>query len=314
MIGGLPGAVEDPGVGAVVEVLLDGLLADAVSPDPDGAAATTDASALAAHREHRVAWYGDLVGALRVPASSVAGVRAALLPRDHARPVTLVVDTAAADPGADLAAYTLLLDDDRVEVRGVELPLPGAPSPAEAARRALATLHVSVPAWFVVPPLPGWEAARDVIAEDVAPLLPPETDLAGAARLLRHAVDRELPFAVTAGELPLVTGPGAAGVGLLNLLGAVRAALNGAAPDELAAVLASTAEDPLAAAARRMSDADAAVVRAFLPAVTCPSIRRTVSDLEAAGPDRLRRRLIRVTAPGAGRENHPQGRRPTPEE
>ena len=66
-------------------------------------------------------------------------------------------------------------------------------------------------------------------------------------------------------------------------MGAVRAALNGAEVDDVAAVLASHATDPLSAAARRMSDADAAVVRAFLPLVSCPSARRTVTELELLG-------------------------------
>jgi hypothetical protein len=179
------------------------------------------------------------------------------------------------------------VDDDRVEVAGVELPLPRAAEPALAARAALAALNVSVPAWFVVPPEAGWLPALEVLAQDgaesVALHVPgaPADGFAGAAAVLRRAVDLDVAVAVTAGELPVVTD--ATGCGLLNLLGAVRAALNGADTHEVAAVLAATSPAPLAAAARRMSDADAAVVRAFLPTVTCPSVRSVVEDLEALG-------------------------------
>ena len=88
-------------------------------------------------------------------------------------------------------------------------------------------------------------------------------------------------MSVTSGELPAVTDP--TGCGVLNLLCAVRAALNGADEPEVAAVLACTTDAPLASAARRLSDSDAAVVRAFLPTLTTPSVRDTVQSLESMG-------------------------------
>jgi hypothetical protein len=298
---GLPGAADDPGAGPVVEVLFDGLLADvmpdrvvrprtAPPPPPDDSAVSIERAvaeeALAAHREHCAAWYGDLIGPLRVPAAATADVVAALQPRDHAMRITLVPAPGTEDPLADLrAARAILMDDDRVEVVGAELPLPAVEPPERAARAALAALDLSAPTWFVVPPEERWLPALDVLAEDGAENLalhvPAGAALGDVAVVLRHAVDRDLAVAVTAGELPVITG--AAGCGLLNLLGAVRAALNGAEAGQVAAVLAETRPEPLAAAARRMSDADAAVARSFLPTVTCPHVRQTVDDLAALG-------------------------------
>jgi hypothetical protein len=301
---GLPGATAAAGSGPVVETLVDGLLADPVplpppgpgGHEPDGGTVAIErphvADALATHRDHRASWYGDLLGPLRVPTPAVADVAAGLVARDHGMPVTLVPPPGSPDPLAELhAARALLIDDDRVQVTGVELPLPRAAEPALAARAALAALNVSVPAWFVVPPDTAWLPALDVLAEDGAESVAlhlggagaggPGDGWTGAAAVLRRAVDLDVAVAVTGGGLPVVTDD--SGCGLLNLLGAVRAALNGADVAEVAAVLAATTPEPLAAAARRMSDADAAVVRAFLPVVTCPSIRSVVEDLESLG-------------------------------
>jgi hypothetical protein len=305
VLSGLPGASDDPGTGPVVVTLVDGLLGDVVpvpaemgvagvsGGDTVGIARPHIADAVAAHRDHRASWYGDLLGPMRVPAASVRDVVAALVPRDHALPVTLVlpaepgsgpgsVPGSGGDPLAELhAARALLIDDERVEIVGVELPLPGGPEPASAARRALAALDVSVPAWFVVPPDVRWLPALDVLAEDGAEsvALHVGDDVAGAAAVLRRAVDLDVAVAATSGELPVVTDD--SGCGLLNLLCAVRAALNGAGPDEVTTVLTCRRSEPLCSAARRMSDADAAVVRAFLPVVTTPSVREVVAELES---------------------------------
>jgi hypothetical protein len=291
---GLPGAGH-LGTGPVVEPLLDDLLSDLVPPvrDVAGVPAETGAGpvaqALAAHREHHAAWYGDLIGPLRVPASATGSLLAALRPGDHALPIVLTPDPASDDLlGRLRAARTLLLDNHRVELVGVELPFAAADSAADAARLALDALDFTVPAWFMVRAEPGWEPAFDVLAQDgaesVALYLPaPDSPkiVTGVAAVLRALIDRELPYAVTDGLAGLVSTPG--GHGLLNLLCATRAALNGAETPELATILAETEIAPLASVARRMSEADAAIVRAFLPTVSVPSIRDLVEALEAAG-------------------------------
>jgi hypothetical protein len=292
---GLPGAAL-AGTGPVVEPLLDDLLSDlvpavpvAVPGMPLGAGVAPVARALAEHRDHHRAWYGDLIGPLRVPASATEALLGALLPGDHALPIVLTPDPASDNLLANLrTARALLLDNHRVELVGIELPFAAADSAADAARLALDALDFTVPAWFMVKAEPGWEPAFDVLAQDgaesVALYLPRPSSAAvfdGVAAVLRALIDRELPYAVTDGISGLVSTPN--GHGLLNLLCATRAALNGAEADELAAVLAEPSPDPLASAARRMSEADAAIVRAFLPTVSGPSIRELVDELVVEG-------------------------------
>src|SRR5689334_3999655 len=89
---GLPGS-DHPGTGPVVEPLLDGLLADVVQDDPE--------RSLSAHRDHRRAWYGDLVGPLWVPVSATEQVIYALHTSDAGLPV--VLSTGPAPDGDDAA-------------------------------------------------------------------------------------------------------------------------------------------------------------------------------------------------------------------
>ncbi len=282
---GLPGAGLS-GSGPVVEPLLDHLLGDTL---PGGADPAAIAAALNGHREHQLAWYGDLVGPLRVPASATETMIGGLLASDHGLPIVLIPDPDADDLLGELrAARVLLFDNHRIELLGLELPFAAADSRADAARLALDAIDFSVPAWFRVPAVPGWEPAFDVLAQDGAESValelprPNSSEVsAGVAAVLRALIDRELPYSVASGIGGLVSS--SAGFGLLNLLGATRAALNGAEPAELAAILAETSVEPLAAAARRMSGADAAIVRAFLPTASCPSIRDLVEELEAEG-------------------------------
>jgi hypothetical protein len=285
---GLPGAGLS-GAGPVVDPLLDDLLSAAVPALPAGWPADPIGQAVAVHRDHQSAWYGDLLGPLRVPASATEAMLAALLPSDAGVPIVLLPDLGSEDLlGRLRAARSLLLDNHRIELVGVELPFAAADSAADAARLTLEALDFTVPAWFIVPAGPGWEPAFDVLAEDgaesIALVLPPPGSpdvFASVAAVLRALIDRELPYSITGGVTTLVTSP--AGHGLLNLLCATRAALNGAEATELAGILAETSADPLASAARRMSEADAAIVRAFLPTVAVPSIRAMIDALELEG-------------------------------
>jgi hypothetical protein len=143
----------------------------------------------------------------------------------------------------------------------------------------LAELDFTVPAWVEVPPVPGWREALAALAADgaerLALRLPAEgKDTGGAAAMLREAVDSDLSLRIT-GAVPTPA--------VLAALGAVRAALNGAEAPEIAVILAERTTAPLAAALRRMSDADAAVARVFLDAVVVTDARDAVADLVALG-------------------------------
>jgi hypothetical protein len=222
-----------------------------------------------------------------VPASATISLLGSLRPGDHALPIVLTPDPASEDLLGELrAARALLLDNHRVELVGVEMPFAAADSAADSARRALAALDFTVPAWFMVRAEPGWEPAFDVLAQDgaesVALYLPPPSDaesFTGVATVIRALIDRELPYAVTAGIAGLTATTG--GHGLLNLLCATGAALKKAEIADLAGILAQTELEPLAQAVRRMDEAEAAVIRAFLPTITGPSIRELVEALEA---------------------------------
>jgi hypothetical protein len=288
---GLPGAAH-AGTGPVVDPLLDDLLSDSAPRQIDDADADAVVRALDAHRDHRLAWYGDLIGPLRVPASATLTLLAALRSSDDSMPILLMPDLDSDDLLGELrAARSLLLDNHRVELTGIELPFAVAGSAADAARLALEALDFTVPAWFMVAAEPGWEPAFDVLAKDgaesVALQLPLPTSSAtgdgsvfdGVAVAIRALIDRELPYSVIDGVGGLVTSD--EGHGVLNLLGATRAALNGAGVEELSAILTERDLAPLAAAARRMSEADAATVRAFLTTVSAPSIRDLIDDLAA---------------------------------
>jgi hypothetical protein len=259
---GLPGASDDPGTGTVVATLFEGLL--------------TDAGSLAAHREHRRAWYGDLVGPLVVPATAVADLQEQLAAADHGLAVLLVGDLDGLREARDR-----LLDDDRVELVGVELvgrQLAGAQlgGGAEATAGVLAALDFSAPAWLGLPLGQGWEEALDAVADDgaefVAVRADEPTDVLAA--FVRRAVDLDVSFRLV--------GDGAADR-WIAVLCAVRAALNGAETPEVRTVLAEQRPAPLVSALRRMSDADAAVARAFLAGVTVDDVRACVDDLVAQG-------------------------------
>jgi hypothetical protein len=337
---GLPGSESDPGTGPVSPALLDALLDDAAlltlpvraaAPGPGDAAGDRDPqpdpdveAALERHRRLRTHPGGELLlGPLLVPTGLADTVILALRSHDHALPVVLVPDPgpgsltrqeatpqeAARRLAAAQHARNLLLDDDRAEVVGVELDLPGT-VPAQAAARAVVdALDFTVPAWLRPAAGTDWERALDVLAEDGAEGLA----LAAAgpdaladhvlAALLRAAVDRELTVRAVGGPLPLIRPPAATGAGtgaatgaatvagtagpdsrahgVLNLVCAVRAALNGAAATELAGILAATEPAPLLSALRRMSDADSAVVRAFLAAVPVAPVATTLAELDA---------------------------------
>ncbi|MFN8077624.1 MAG: hypothetical protein U0Q15_19680 [Kineosporiaceae bacterium] len=311
---GLPGASTDAGHGPAEPALLDGVIAEA-TPDlvleqPPAPAAVE--AAVSSHLARLAGPERDLFACLmaapaRVPAiqealgAGRAGVRVALT-AGAAGPTPW---SGAADPSTDLRrARHLLLDDDRVELIGVHLPLPAPDGPrslegpraAALAAALLGDLDSIVPAWIEVPPAA--TAALDVIADDGAEEvalrvgdddghaggIPSEAEV---AVLVRRCVDLDLTVHAVGGVRDAVrtTDPltGAERHGLLNLLCAVRAALNGASTQEIAAVLAERRPSVLASAARRMSQADAAVARAFLVTVAVSDPATVLEDLRVLG-------------------------------
>ncbi len=275
---GLPDTTVEDGTSPVVIELLEALW--------------DDAGPLAAHRAHRSAWYADLLRTLLVPAATIDEVVAGLDPADHARPVLL---TAGNDPAVPAevarqqvrAARDLLAEDDRVEVVGVRLAVPIGPR-AEATHHLLHALDFSVPAWIEVAPLSGWQDVLRVIAADGAENLTLLLDGAPAevaAALLHTAVEEELGFRLGGAAVPAVTVTAGAGYGYgwLNVLCAVRAALDGAGAEALTEILRTTRAAPITTALRRLSAADAAATRALLAAVEIADVAAAAGELERLG-------------------------------
>lgn len=275
----LPGASLEPGSGPVVEALLDALLDDAA-----GLAPAADLTAvLQRHRDGRQDWYDPLLGPLLVPTGVLPALSDALQPGDHALRVVLVAAPGEPDPlGALRADSAQLMDADRVELVGVQLTLP-AGDPGPTMRAVLDALAFSVPASLDLPLRPGWEQALAVLAEDGAErvaLRPTGWSHHDLAAVLRRAVDLDVALTVPAGIDRLLRDD--EGHGLLNLLAAVRAALNGAEAPEVAQVLAERRPAPLCSGLRRMSEADAAVARSFLESVGCLDVPAATAELRAA--------------------------------
>ena len=273
---GLPGASLDPGTGPVVPDLFEGLIEDTPVPEPAGRPLD---QAVRDHVGHRRAWYGPLLGPLALPVSAVGGLSAALdaasvppSPTDEALAVVLV----AAGPGG-VAAGTIAGLDRRVRLAGLEVM-------AEAGEAGT----LPEPVWIEIPRGSGMAAAlaraavggRQNVAFHVDGPAPPGhpeyADDAELAAFLRQAIDLDLAFRLCTGPGRAVrrAGPGRAEHGVLNVLCGVRAALNGAETPEVAEVLAEYRPEPLASGARRISDADAAVLRAFCHSVGCAAVRR----------------------------------------
>ncbi|MFZ5870024.1 MAG: hypothetical protein ACOYXW_05785 [Actinomycetota bacterium] len=290
----LPGSDDDPGTGPAVRSLFTALVDDA-AVFPPGLAPMADA--VPAHLRHRAAWYADVVGPFLVPAGAVEAFSAAARAAGAALRVGVVADPRTDDPLAGaLDAVRSLERLDGVDVVALEVPLARGADPASAAAELLARVPSGVRTWVEVHREPGWERALDAVAaagDDVGAKLrtggtTPEAfpSVEELAAFLRRAVDVDLTFKLTAGLHTAVRGPDATGAthhGVLNVIGAVRAALNGAEAPEVARVLAETSAARLASAARRMSEADAAVLRAFFASFGCCGVTDPVGELAGLG-------------------------------
>ncbi|WP_030327892.1 hypothetical protein [Micromonospora parva] len=193
-----------------VPALLTGLVDDA-AVFPPGSATLPDA--LAAHRQHRAAWYADLVGPLLVPASTVAaGELSGLVDPDEGLVVGVIGDTGI----GNLPFALSFLAPDGVTARQVEVavakrgedPLPGI---AELLRltgelAGVEAIYAELPLTFgLMGALDALVAARadgvPVAAKFrtgglAAELFPTPADLAAVICACR---DRDLPFKLTAG-------------------------------------------------------------------------------------------------------------------
>jgi hypothetical protein len=251
---------------ASVPPLLKRLLDDAAVFPPGNA---TLPQAFAGHREHRSAWYADLVGVLLLPASAVKEATAHLRP-DERIEIGVVGDIPLVQLTTALAGI-----DPRLPVRQLEAavakrgedPLPGL--------RALLSLLADhdLPGYAEIPLTWGLLGALDTLAEAraagrpvaakfrtgglAAELFPTPMELAAVICACR---DRDLPFKLTAGLHHAVrhTDPETGFVhhGFLNVLAGACAAAEGAEVADVAAVIGTTQPLTLMEAARSRRHAD----------------------------------------------------------
>lgn len=303
VIPALPGSDDVAGAGPAVRLLFSDLVDDA-AVFPPGLAPLEEA--VPAHLAHRSAWYSDLVGPFLVPAGRVPEFVTVVrrLPEQPSMAVAVIADAGSPDPlGGALRSVSDLGRTDGVRPVALEVPLPRGEDQGTAARNLLARLEREAPAdlraWVEVQRQPGWQEALRVLAgagagsEQVgAKLRTGGTSPQGfpsveeLAAFLRAAVDAEATFKLTAGLHTAVRGPDVTGAqhhGLLNVICGVRAALNGAEADEVGEVVAETRVERLASAVRRMSEADAAVLRAFFASFGCCGVTDPIGDLVDLG-------------------------------
>jgi hypothetical protein len=267
------------------------------------------AEAVSAHRGHRAAWYGALVGPFlaaakhlpavidEVRALHAAGPLGMSAPPDRVSLVLVVPE----GPAELHAALRVATSEPGLELVGVELAAGSDGTAAEAAQAAAEALQDALPSQVAgaieVRRGYGLGEALDAVADSrfraklrtggtAATAFPTEEELAG---FIVGCVVRGLPFKCTAGlhEAVRHTDPvtGFEHHGFLNILTATHAACQGGDVAEVAAVLAERSARRLAEELRDLDADPDAVIRAraaFTAYGTC-SIAEPLADLIRLG-------------------------------
>jgi hypothetical protein len=235
------------------------------------------AEAVTAHHRHRRSAYAELVGPLVLPAAAL-GALAPLLegaPAPLALSVTLPGEPAAVPPVVAAAAAL-----DTVTLAAVETPLAAGAQIGELLGVLDAALPDGVTGYVEVPRDQRGVAVLDALAGAryrakfrtgglVPQAQPSEAELAG---MLTGALARGLTFKCTAGLHHAVrhTDGELEQHGFLNVLLATEAALRGAPPEELAALLAQRDAAAVAGQVTGLGDERLAAARAsFISFGTC---------------------------------------------
>lgn len=273
----------------MIPPLFAGLCDDAALFPPGDAPV---ARAVPAHRDHRAAWYGELVGPFLATPRHFADVAAAARATETLIPLVLVVPEGPAALGAAVRAT---MGEPGVELIGVELACGPDGSPAEAAGTAAYALArellEGVRGTVEVRRGPGLDGALDVLASMAYPAkfrtggttsaaFPSVEELAD---FIVGAVSRKLPFKCTAGLHGVArhTDPvtGFEHHGFLNILAATDVARGGGDRRAVIETLSIRSGRELADLVRpRLGDSRSA----FMSYGTC-SIEEPLADLAALG-------------------------------
>jgi hypothetical protein len=262
------------------------LLIDDAAVFPPGMAPLP--AAVREHRAHRSSWYAALVGPLLVPASAAEELGDLVAPSGEALRVSLV-----ARPGTGLRTVTdavhLLRDHAAVDLAGVEMGWTPEWRDVDLA---------DLPLTLEVPRGPDQAAAlADVAldADDAGELqvkfrtgATPQWDWPAegeVARFLGAALELGLAFKLTGGLHHAVRGTHTVGSheeeqhGLLNVVCAVRAALHGANPEGVEALLAERDPAALVPVVSDLDSADATAIRTYFTAYGCCGVTDPVTEL-----------------------------------
>jgi len=262
---------------------------------PPGNAPMPDA--VSAHERHRAAWYGPLVGPFLCPASRLDELAARLHTRSEPFGVTVVVDTGVGGVGP---AVDVVAAEERMVLRGIEIPLRGEPLP-DPAKRTVTALDAALggpddeePAYVEIPRLPDWRDALEIVADSgyraklrtggvTSEAFPPDDHMAA---FILTCLELDVPFKFTAGLHGAVRHTSSDGVeqhGFLNALLAVAVALDGGDAAGVARALADRDPTAVAARIRALPIGSAARVRTWCNSYGSCSIAEPVDDLLALG-------------------------------
>ena len=253
-------------------------------------AAVAAAAAVAGHRTHRAAWYAPVVGPLVVP-DTLLGQLGRLAapgpsgPSEPAEPIEVSVVTSGGAGG--LAALARRLDQGLpgVSVVAAETALRDLDDLAGNAARvaaAAAELGPEVEVYVELPYAPGWiPAVAEVEAAGLLGHL--RSDGSGTDRLaeqLSVLVEADLGFKISG---PIGAGDVHAGRGLVTVLMAIDALVDGSDPSEAARLLQTTDRDRITAAAGSWSAAAQQRIRRRLRSVDGGDVSGLVTDLVGLG-------------------------------
>jgi len=273
--------------------LFAGLFDDAALFPPGNAAMVR---AVPAHLAYGRTTQADLVGPFLCPASRLDEL-CLTLDDDGILGVTVIADTGT---GGVADAVAAVAGDRRLELRGVEIALRAEHDLGTSARRTVAAVldaglpddtavFVEVPRWAPADPVLDLLAEYGLSAKlrtggVDASAYPDETEVAA---FLLACLDREVTVKCTAGLHHAVRNTaddtGFEQHGFLNLLLAVRAALDGADEQGVADELGDRDRDAVAARVRALTPDRATRTRAWFRSFGTCSIDEPVEDLRALG-------------------------------
>jgi hypothetical protein len=282
--------------------LLRALVDDAAMFPPGNAEAD---EAVAAHRRYRAAWFAAIIGPLVVADSALGSVARAIQAEvtadepDGSLAVSMVNTTGAGG--------LLSLANRRTSgltIVAVESALRDLDDLAQNAARVVAAaegLDDDIRVFVEIPYAPGWErAVAEVEAAGHFGKIrvggPDPADTPSAQQLGRQLsvlIEADLPFKATAGlhhavavdqsADPATGGPGQRRHGFLNLLAAVDALIEGAAPSDATEILTRTDGAGLASEIAAWDAARMTRVRRRLVSFGCCGVLDPVQDLVGLG-------------------------------